>query len=226
MKVAVISATHGRADIVRYAVGKIKEAFKTLKDIEPILVYSYSDHSDGQLLLSLGVIPSYHNNTPLSWKFQTALNTAQDYNPDIVIVIGSDNYFDTNFLKTTIDLLSKYDHTGIKDSYMRQWKTGEHFYFKGYGQERKEPHGTGRAFTKQALNKLSWILWHNPINKGLDREQWVRTKRLTRHSFSVRDNNALMVGLKNHERMHPLELFTDKVSKTPECHKLDQLYKY
>jgi hypothetical protein len=105
------------------------------------------------------------DNYPLTYKHNALLSEARNYNPDGVILIGSDDLiakeqFDLYFSFTPDE--SKY--IGFSSCYFYDTEEKQMRYFKGYGQTI----GAGRYFSKKVLDKCDWQLWEGEQNKSLD----------------------------------------------------------
>ncbi len=114
------------------------------------------------------------DNFPLSYKWQSALESAKLWKPDIILIMGSDNFISQNLLLKLITPLVNGDHhfCGLGDCAMVD--NNEVIRWRGYNITNQphrsgEPIGAARVISAQLLNEVEWDLWSaSPINKGLD----------------------------------------------------------
>lgn len=113
-------------------------------------------------------------NFPLSLKWQAALNEARKWKPDIIFIMGSDNFIsDQLFLKLADPILTQGIHfSGLKDCAMiDNAKVIKWLGYNPLNQPHRtgEPIGAGRLISSQLLEHVNWNLWGGAkINKGLD----------------------------------------------------------
>jgi hypothetical protein len=151
-------------------------------------------------------------NAPLGRKANIRLLACKEYDPDYVILTGSDNLFsDKYFLFVLLNMQKKkYDEIASLDIYyydlLTKYSTYSNGYqgnIKGIGHHRGEPIAPGRALSKEILEKLEWKLWLDSEDKYLDK--WPRDaikKHRKRHlHFSCRENGLVMCDIKGEVNM-------------------------
>ena len=189
-KIIVASAMHGRHDTVRYCLEK-------LKDITVHMVYS-SD-KDGEFLKQFpNVIRTKHENLPLARKWNSVIRSLANYPFDAVILLGSDDYVDDNFLRFIDENIRKYDLIAFSDMYFEQGK--QRYYWGGYGGSRAgEPAGAGKTYTKKFLQKVNFDLFGDTVNRGLDGYSWRLCKRNNAKILvtSLKENNLYCADIKD-----------------------------
>lgn len=146
--------------------GKIK--------LELLAVGSEGETSQ-QLCESCGFDYLEFPNLPLSAKWEYGLNRCADYDPDAVIIVGSDDIISQG-------LIEFYDRKlreglvfgGLKDVYFFDTISQEMILWKGYQKldirRFGETIGMARCFARPLLDKLKFSVWKGlKINKRLDR---------------------------------------------------------
>lgn len=101
------------------------------------------------------------NNYPLGRKFNFGLKKALELEWDNLIVVGSDDLISPKAFE-------KYDDSdvqGFSGFHIWDTKTGRLKWNSGNG---FQAIGAGRRFKRDVLERLSWDLWDNNINRGLD----------------------------------------------------------
>lgn len=208
-KVVIMTAMHGRHKTVQYCLDK-------MKDLDVFFIYGYSSNQDRLFLGSqdADIILYKARNKPLSGKFQAGLKLAQDYDFDIAIMLGSDDYIDQKFLDYAIEQTDKYEHIGFKDIYFEENR--QRYYWPGYSNYRKgEASGAGKIYTRKALDKLDWHLYDDTIDSGLDRSAHMRVKEagLKINISSVQDEGLTLVDVKDAYSLTKLYKFEGQLKK-------------
>lgn len=196
-KIILLTAMHGRHYTVINCINKSP-------NIERYIVYSTDQ--DGEFLKRIGeknIIQ--HKNNPLNEKWNAGLSYLKDVDFDAVILAGSDDYFDTDFLNFAKDNCLKYDMIAFKDMYFEQ--DGAFYYWKGYNNHRKgEPAGAGKIYSKKFLNKIKYNLFPTRSDKGLDGQSWtivnfMRAKTLV---TTLKENGLFLCDVKDGQGITPL----------------------
>jgi hypothetical protein len=114
-----------------------------------------------------------HENLPLSKKWDSGVAFTRQFEPDAIIIVGSDDIIDANLL---ISLIKKIDQgrlvVGIQDLYIYD-KSGKTLnYWPGYGEEdhrNGETIGLSRMISRNLLERVDFSLWPNlEIDRSLD----------------------------------------------------------
>lgn len=164
-KLIITTCVYKRHKLLRLCL----EYYSKIKLHKFIAVYSEKD--DLKILQEYKfVTPVYNSNYPISRKWNRAITECKKYNPDLVLITGSDDFISKEY----IDMIKykivheRYDFIG-----MRAWMN---FYFSSYlsifcktsYSDRTDPLGAGRCFSKKFLDKLNWNLYDFNLNKRLD----------------------------------------------------------
>jgi hypothetical protein len=114
----------------------------------------------------------YFPNSPLSQKFNAGFNLAKRYNPDAVILIGSDDLISPELVKFYQENYSAdADYIlGLKDIYFYEIQSQQTLYFKGLiGMYENWSLGCGRIFSRKVLEQCNWRPYYDlQIDRGLD----------------------------------------------------------
>lgn len=227
-KIAIVTAIYQRPELTAV----VFEWYEKLKDIlkNRIEIGLFAVGSEGEesrkLCNKYGFEYVEAPNSPLNKKFNKVVELAKHFNPDGVILVGSDDIIDKNLVLHYADNLKKHDGInniyGFDKAYIYHIMEDKLIHFLGYGEynlpKRKgEPVGSGRFFGKSVLNKLDWNLWDDniEIDSNLDGNC---TKRLEKNgfkfkTFSLAETNSLILGIK--DKKHITDYFKNK-----NCYKL------
>lgn len=193
-KIIVLSAMHGRNDTVKYCLDK-------MPFVDVVMIYSTDQ--DGEFLKGQDVFASgQFENDPLSFKWNAGVMSIEQLDFDAVILLGSDDYIDTNFLQYVKDNIEGHDMICFTDIYFED--DGLEYYWSGYEGTRKgEPTGAGKVYTKEFLKRINWNLFHEARNRGLDGVSWRRCKEANAkiHKTTLKENNLLLVDVKDGKGM-------------------------
>ncbi|MEA5563658.1 glycosyltransferase [Planktothrix agardhii] len=120
-----------------------------------------------------------HPNNFVSDKWEYAIQLTKSYNPDGVIIMGSDDFVNEQLILRYIQFLNEgVLFAGLTDSYFFDIQSTELIYWKGYGGKIKdngmperlgESIGTCRLLSKKLLEILDYSLWKDvKIDKYLE----------------------------------------------------------
>ena len=211
MKLLVVTTIYGRQKLTDFVFEYYKNIKKELKNIIDfnLLVCGSEGKISEELTKKHGFEYTEHSNFPLSQKHNHLFKTAKNYNPDVVVLIGSDDLISKEtFIKYKEFSELGLDYVGFKDLYMYD---GTLYYWGGYGVERKnETIGAGRFYSKNILDKCDWDLWgDSKINKGLDALAQTKIKRFNPKTevLSCLSNNFIIVDIKTNNNITEISRF-------------------
>ena len=159
---------HSLTDFVFSYYNKLRNELKN--DINLILIACGSEFDiSKEIAEKNNFIYIESTNFPLSQKHNKLFIKSMEFDPDGVILIGSDDFISKNILLTYKKIMNSYDYIGIKDFYMIN-EISEIRFWSGYENYRSnEPVGGGRFYKKTLLDKVDWTPWKGlEINKSLD----------------------------------------------------------
>jgi len=109
-------------------------------------------------------------NNPLGRKFNAALQAARTLEPDIVLLMGSDDVFSREVAEAYRPHFTRDAYVGLRDLYFYQTETGAMGYWPGYpaGPRWGEPAGCGRLIGRRWLEAVTWHPWDDAQQNCLD----------------------------------------------------------
>ena len=211
MKLLVVTTIYGRHKLTDFVFEYYKNIKKELKNIIDfnLLVCGSEGKISEELTKKHGFEYTEHSNFPLSQKHNHLFKTAKNYNPDVVILIGSDDLISKEtFIKYKEFSELGLDYIGFKDLYMYD---GTLYYWGGYGEKRNEETiGAGRFYSKNILDKCDWDLWgDSKINKGLDAVAQTKIKRFKPKTevLSCLNDSFIIVDIKTSNNITEISKF-------------------
>lgn len=124
-------------------------------------------------------------NEPLSAKWEYGLNRCSDYDPDAVIIVGSDDIISQNLIEFYAGQIQEgLVFCGLKDGYFLDMMNQKLYWWVGYGDKVDykrvgETIGMGRCLSRTLLDKLGFSIWKGlDINRSLDRAMTARLREL------------------------------------------------
>lgn len=179
-KILIVTALWGRGPLSRITLRHWAELRESPYDVELLAVGS-EKHTSQNLAHEAGWKYFEAPNDPLSQKFNALFQMAREYEPDIVILTGSDNMIEHQ-LVAHIDAHYPADANyiaGFRDFHFHDIETNRTIYFPGYNLPVPKTIGAGRAFSRHILDAIDWRPWGNEIlPRGLDTASAIRFKRL------------------------------------------------
>lgn len=143
-----------------------------------------------------------HANSPLSDKWNAAMQRMKEHNPDAVMVVGSDDLASAGYIHAACAVLS--DRVGIvlfEELCCIEVSTGRALFM------RPPRLGAGRLLSRAMLERLGWQPWPTGLERRLDGGMDTRMKSLRRvrprlRSVTLRAApGRLIVDLKTEENM-------------------------
>jgi hypothetical protein len=103
-------------------------------------------------------------NTPLGKKKNAGLQKAKEFDFDYLMEIGSDDLILNELLTDYKNYIGKYEFFGINDAAYINSETGDCRRLIS----NNSTYGAGRMIHRKILESVSWKLWSDHINRGLD----------------------------------------------------------
>lgn len=162
-----------------------------------------------------------HKNHPLSNKVQYGVKRSKIYEPDAILINGSDSWLSPNwnkrvkyYLENGADLIGKTHSVICSVEPNKKIK----IIAKGYDpNKRKDPFGSGRTFSKRVLDLLNWKLFPSNLDRNLDGRSYRNLMTNVKNVNVVlmnNDDDACIFGIKSStwETITPFEKLnrTDK----------------
>lgn len=122
------------------------------------------------------------SNRPLGGKWQQGINVAKSIKADPVIILGSDDTINPEFVTNAINLLNQgYHFIGLRRYQVLHDKTLYQFDYKPI-----MPLGGGRVYSAELLNAIKWQLFEQK-DKHLDDFGWKQVIKSKKHALLVTD---------------------------------------
>lgn len=105
-------------------------------------------------------------------KFNLALKGARAFDPDAILVLGSDDLFTERVADAYRPFFAaEMPYVGLKDFYFLNTVDGRAAYWPGYYHTYRdgEPAGGGRLIPRRVLDACDWALWHPLARHSMDR---------------------------------------------------------
>lgn len=184
-----VTAMHGRHETVLKCINNMPNIRR---------LWVYTDESDADLVREHSELSVYYPNSPLSFKWESAILNSSKLEWEGLVVLGSDDYIDQKFIDFVSENIKKYDFIGFKDIYFEQ--NDRKYYWGGYKNERRgEPIGAGRVYSRSFLERLGFSLYDKEAVKGLDGIAWDRIRKFghTKLITTLRENDLYMADVKD-----------------------------
>ena len=188
---------HGRHNTVRKCLEK-------MPFIDKYMVYTNPEDKDFLCSTDVKGISQFKN-SPLSEKWQHAISLLDGIDFDGVIILGSDDYIDENFLSFIQKNINDFDLIAFTDIYFEQ--EGKRYYWGGYDNHRAgEPAGAGKVYSKKFLQKIKFNLFPENRDRGLDGVSWKVCKNANAKMLitSLKQNDLFLCDIKDGQGMTEL----------------------
>ena len=186
-------------EIVLSHYSKLKEEIKETINLELVAVGSEGEVSKN-ICESCGFHYYEHENQPMSKKWDYGLKMTQKYNPDAVIIMGSDDIITKEILDFYIGKIKQgFLLVGIKDFFIYESNLKKLAYWRGYGElndahRMDETIGLGRCLARPLLDKLNFSVWGGlELDRNLDGAMTNRLRKVG--IFPISEANAFLVDL-------------------------------
>jgi len=213
-RIVIVTAVYKRYELTKYVMEYYSHMRDILKDvIELDMVVVGSEGEISRLpVVNNGFHYVEYANTPVSQKFNRGFIESQKYNPDAVLLIGSDDLINYNMFLYYNKVINEYDYDlfGFEDFYIYDLIYNKMYYWGGYTNKRKgEPISLGRLFNRKLLERIDYNLWNDiMINTGLDGYSYRYLQSMdskivvNKMSDSI---GGMMVDIKTYENMWSVE---------------------
>jgi len=165
MKIACVFPAHRRSSITLETIRLLKR-----QTIKPHVIMVGDSRVEAAIADEAGCEYIQYANRPLSSKWQAGIWRAGDYNPEAVLIIGSDTWLTPNWCETYLNYLREFDVVGASEWHiLRLKRTSIQIACRGYrGQRSVEPVGLGRMYSRDALRRMGWVLYRERKNRRAD----------------------------------------------------------
>ena len=166
MKIICVMAVYKRPEITLATIELLK---KQTYPLDRIIIVGSCD-LDRTVAEKACVEYLHHKNMPLGDKWQHGIAYARKYEPDAILINGSDSWLTTNWCEKTKPFIDKGFHLVGKTKWYscRVDPNKKLFIVHRAYKSRKDPVGAGRLFSKEILDKMDWKLFPRGIRSSLD----------------------------------------------------------
>jgi hypothetical protein len=166
MKIAIITAVHGRHDVTRLCFERLYRVIQSCPYDVRVYV-SGNDYKHRVLAVDLGFQWVDTSNHWVSKKFNNALLHAKLWQPDYVMTLGSDDLLHPDlFLYCSDSLRNGVEIFGFNRMIVWEPLTGRKKLFNGY--DNPKTLGACRFYSAEVCGHFDWELWPWHKNHGLD----------------------------------------------------------
>jgi len=214
MKIVIMTTMYKRHELTNYVFSYYNKLKKELEHaVELIFVVG---GSEGDISKEIAERNNFNYietpNLPLNKKHNNVLLETKKFNPDAVVLIGSDDIISKEVIYEYIKSIQHgVEYMGFSDLYF--YDDGLH-YFTGYDSSKKDiTLGAGRFFSKEFLDKIKWDLWGDvPRNRGLDTASYEKIKLYSPITKILRliDIDGMILDIKSNQNITNIDNIKNK----------------
>ena len=174
MKIVSLTVTHNRNEITKDTLLQLTK----LRLEGAVLVGTTA--SDSRAAERIGAVYAQYHNHPLGAKWQVGLYKVREFNPDAVLICGSDDWLTSNWCSVCAPYVKKgYDLVGKTICYMCRARPDKPLKLVRFAYTHPEPPiGAGRLISRNILDKLNWQLFPIDAERGLDSWCWYNMREV------------------------------------------------
>ena len=130
-------------------------------------------------------------------KVQAGVQHCRNYNPDAILMCGSDDLLSLNWTEKMLEYIKQYDVIGTDHLYTLSFNPLNLMInsYKGtlrYG----EPAGPGRVISSRVLNKLNWELYPPGLSQNLDKNSFAKLNSVNAKFYLYTGDEAKILSVK------------------------------
>lgn len=228
MNPVVLIATHNRRKITLLNIDNL-----LMQSVQPKIILGVSDREEANYYRNKRheVVVYEAPNTPLGRKWQEGVNIAKRYDPNPLIICGSDDILGIDFIENACNLIkSGYDFVGLS-----RWYVYHDFVLYTYDYNASVPLGGGRCYSYKMLNHINYSLFESSKDVHLDDYGWKNVNSTSLQKVTIRDvkNEGLnIVSIKGDwPMMNPFNKFhghrnVTLISQSRDVNELKELINY
>ncbi len=174
-KICILTAFWQRYELNSAYLAHLNFLKRELSELEITgLIVGSEGEKTRRMVLSSGNEYLEHKNLPLSEKWDSVLKFSRNFDPDAVIILGSDDFISPETVRSLVGKISDgWLMTGLMDMHILDSEGGRLFHWNGYSVSTPnrmwETIGLGRCISRKLLEKMDFSLWGGEeINSGLD----------------------------------------------------------
>lgn len=195
--IIIVTPFYKREDVFKIFLKNLNKNQKEGINLHAILIGSNSIPNERELVESYGFEYQYHQNKPLSNKWNYGLSFLKKYDFKYLLVLGSDDIISSNLISRVYNELNSknYEVGGIIDIYFYHLKENIGIYWPGYAKTTNrfgEPLGAGRFYSKKLLEDLNYRLWKDGLNSSLDSNVYSKIRNKKMFTTKMLENEYLI----------------------------------
>jgi hypothetical protein len=195
-KVVAVIPVHERLDLLPYTISRLyrkNDVYRVICVGDGLVERAVCEYA--------GAVWVPHRNKPLGAKWNAGFLAAKQFNPDAVLYSGSSDWISNHWTSIMQPYLNTHGMVGVP---------GCHFidiaaklravYWPGYvGERSNETIGIGRILSRDLLNKIGWMPFHDDKDSSLDRSMKVKAEKVGVPDFFVRDPQLIALSISTHK---------------------------
>jgi hypothetical protein len=215
MRISIITASHGRPHILRAWCLGIERLRSETRDIDvDIDAVCVSDKWDNELCRVHWINHIAMDNNPVTDKFNRAVSVScRVYNPDYVMVLGSDDLMSTktfvNIVRTLEESETPIDVIGISNIYFFNTEGTQRGSLVQLRGERML--GVGKTISRRVLEEVGCRPWGKEKNWGMDSVLTQTIAPFVKKTVVLHDQKVF--DLKSKESLNKFSLWANKFQK-------------
>lgn len=176
MKLAIVTTLWKRHALERISLIRWRAALAELeaRGIHGEIVATGSEGEvSAELAAGAGAHYLEHANLPLSEKWNACYRKARELEPDVVMIMGSDDWITTDAIERLSRDALEHGYSALADMYMHCLIRGITAHFPGYGRDSRhvaDTIGAGRTLRKDVLDRVNWKFFPRDRNRALDHD--------------------------------------------------------
>jgi len=193
-KVVCVMAIHQRREVTLETLRLLK-----LQTIAPHIVAVGDSEYERDIVRQVeGVTWVQHANQPLSDKYQAGVTRARQFDPDAIMIGGSDTWLSPAWIEAYLPYLNEYGMVGQSRVSVVLIERGSLQMLElSYTERRKDPMGVGRLISRAALDAIDWRLFPSGLRHNLDKQSWHRVVEAGIQTKQIDLDKACLVGVQS-----------------------------
>ena len=221
MNPVVVIATHNRILITSRTIDALNK-----QSVKPKIVLVVSEKKEYDYFTNRhkDIYVVFCANNPLGNKWQTGVYYASiNLDADPLIILGSDDLLGEGYVKNICNLMKshKADFVGINRWWLTDEKTKE-VYLMEY-ENKSFPLGGGRAYSKNILSKLNYVVFDITKNKLLDDYGWKESINTGLKCAMVQKCNEFGLNIISIKGEWEMLNTADAILKSTTCNVIEQI---
>ena len=198
----VVIATHKRVEITKKNIQLLlKQKCKIVLVVSDDKESSYFYHEFPEIKVC------FKPNNPLGSKWQFGVDQAREFDPNPLIICGSDDILSRDFINNSLKKIAGgWDMVGLTEWYTFDEVNNRLYKMKYKGPNQFTPIGSGKCISKSLLEKMSYKLFDMSASKKLDDMTFAKAK-INRAKVFLNGDLYVMAVKGNWHSMNPVKAY-------------------